>query len=44
MLHSSPAQDVLFPYAREHVKEFLRSTWNSRDTQADIQALKEQVA
>ena len=43
MLFSLSAQDTLFPYARQHVKEFLSSTWESPETQADIQALKEQV-
>jgi hypothetical protein len=35
--------DVLFPYAREHVASFLRSTYDTNETQSDIQLLRKQV-
>jgi methylthioribulose 1-phosphate dehydratase/enolase-phosphatase E1 len=30
-------KDVLFPYARSHLREYLTSTWTSQLTQADVQ-------
>ncbi|CAK9868224.1 unnamed protein product [Sphagnum jensenii] len=36
--------DVLFPYAREHAVSFLRSTYDTNETQRDIQLLRKQVA
>jgi methylthioribulose 1-phosphate dehydratase/enolase-phosphatase E1 len=36
--------DVLFPYAREHAVSFLRSTYDTNETQCDIQLLRKQVA
>ncbi|CAK9212093.1 unnamed protein product [Sphagnum troendelagicum] len=36
--------DVLFPYAREHAVSFLRSTYDTDETQCDIQLLRKQVA
>eukprot|EP00245_Coleochaete_scutata_P008083 TRINITY_DN2403_c0_g1_i1.p1 TRINITY_DN2403_c0_g1~~TRINITY_DN2403_c0_g1_i1.p1 ORF type:complete len:526 (+),score=99.41 TRINITY_DN2403_c0_g1_i1:84-1580(+) len=35
--------DVLFPYAKAHVGAHLRSTYESEETQGDIEALRKQV-
>jgi len=35
--------DVLFPYAKNNVKNFLLSTYSSPETQNDIQLLREQI-
>ena len=35
--------EVLFPYAKENAGAFLRSTYESKETQSDIQLLREQV-
>lgn len=36
--------DTLFPYAREHLQEHLESTYESKETQADIAKLREEVS
>jgi methionine salvage enolase-phosphatase E1 len=36
--------EVLFPYAKENVGSFLRSTYNSTETLNDIQLLRDQVS
>lgn len=33
-------QDVLFPYAKEHVRSYLEETWTSKDTLSTIAELK----
>jgi methylthioribulose 1-phosphate dehydratase / enolase-phosphatase E1 len=35
--------DVLFPYARAHLKSHLEATYETSETQADIQLLRDQV-
>lgn len=35
--------EVLFPYARENVSSFLKSTYNSPETLNDIRLLRDQV-
>lgn len=35
--------EVLFPYAKENVGNFLRSTYNSAETLNDIRLLRDQV-
>lgn len=36
--------DVMFPYAREHARAFLSSSFDTTETQADIQLIREQAA
>lgn len=36
-------KDVLFPYAAEHVSEYLSTTWDSDVTQEDVAALHTQI-
>ena len=36
-------KDLLFPYARAHLDQHLRTTYHSRETQADIQQLLAEV-
>ena len=33
----------MFPYAKEHVQEFLENNWDTDQVQADVEALREQV-
>lgn len=35
--------DVMFPYARKHVRAHLEATFDSAETQADVQLIREQV-
>ncbi len=35
--------DVMFPYARDHARAFLTSSFDTSETQADIQLIREQV-
>mmetsp|Transcript_6075 Transcript_6075/g.7670 ORF Transcript_6075/g.7670 Transcript_6075/m.7670 type:complete len:487 (-) Transcript_6075:228-1688(-) len=37
-------KEVMFPYARENVANFLEQHWDSAETQADVKALQEQAA
>lgn len=36
--------EVLFPYAKANVGSFLRSTYNSTETQNDMKLLRDQVS
>ncbi|KXZ48768.1 hypothetical protein GPECTOR_25g352 [Gonium pectorale] len=36
--------DVMFPYARKHCRAFLESSFESAETQADVQLIREQAA
>lgn len=35
--------DVMFPYARAHARSHLEATYDSAETQADVQLIREQV-
>jgi enolase-phosphatase E1 len=36
--------EVLFPWARDHLKDFLRQHWNSEEARADVQRLRQDHA
>ena len=35
--------DVMFPYAKKHCRAFLEASFDTAETQEDIQAVREQV-
>lgn len=36
-------QDVLFPYIREHLEDYLSNHWEEDECKQDVQLLKKQV-
>lgn len=37
------SQDVLFPYIREHLEDYLSNHWEEDECKQDVQLLKKQV-
>lgn len=40
---NSFTQDILFPYIKENVKEYLQTHWEEEECQQDVSLLRKQV-
>jgi methionine salvage enolase-phosphatase E1 len=43
LFYSFSFQDVLFPYIKENVKEYLQTHWEEEECQQDVSLLRKQV-